>query len=518
MNLYSNKQRWKIILLIFALLLIGISLYFSNSIVSQVASRERKRAEEWAEAIKKKAELVQLTNQTFTQLREKERREMKLWSSATKEIFKPLSKNQIENYDLPLKIINQNNSIPVILYDQNNQVSEFLHLDSDFSTFKSKHKGIEDSILSKKFNDTLIEIAKGWKYKIEIQIDSDFVMTCAYTDSKVITQLERNRDSLINAFNTELTTNDQSVPIILYNKKNDSIIATNMDRTSSNATLLRKTITRLQKKNKTIPIRFGKNQDNILVYDDSPELKKLHYFPYIQFIIISLFIFIGYLLFNTFRKAEQNQVWAGMAKETAHQLGTPLSSLVGWVEYLSTQNLDPSVPKEIKKDVFRLEQVANRFSKIGSSTQLENLSITETIRSITDYLKTRVSTKIEFTYQFPNYEIHIPHNRPLIEWVIENIVKNAVDSMENTGKITIQISEEDKELHIDILDTGKGMNPKLFKTIFKPGFTTKKRGWGLGLSLVKRIITEYHKGKVFVLASEIGKGTTIRISLTKNKI
>jgi signal transduction histidine kinase len=272
-------------------------------------------------------------------------------------------------------------------------------------------------------------------------------------------------------------------------------------------------IQRLKKNNKPISIVFSSKQNSLLYYDDSPELKQLQYFPYIQFLIFSLFIFVGYLILNTFRKAEQNQVWAGMAKETAHQLGTPLSSLLAWVQYLETMDVDSSITSEMQKDVARLEQVANRFSKIGSTTQLENKDIVLTVLTVFNYLKTRVSSKIEFHFTSFYPEMLVPHNPALIEWVIENICKNAADTMETEGKLTINIHPSENEIYIDITDTGKGIPHNQFKTIFKPGFTTKKRGWGLGLSLVKRIIKEYHKGDVFVLHSEIDKGTTFRITL-----
>jgi hypothetical protein len=515
MNLYSKKQRWKIIFLGLALILISASLYFSNTIVSNVSKRERFRVKQWAEAIKKKAELVQLTNLTFSQLRDKERNEMELWSNATKEILKPIEGVNMPDYTLPLQIININKSIPVILYDNHQEVSEHLHLNLNYTSFKKNHKSKPDSIVRRLFNDSLIRLANSWKYKISIEIDKGLVMTCAYTDSKEITRLERNRDSLIQAFNKELKANEGAVPVLLVDAKTDSILATNLPLSNSNKNDVINTIKRLKKSNNAIPINFSSKQNSLLYYDDSPELKKLQYFPYVQFIIFALFIFVGYLIFNTFRKAEQNQVWAGMAKETAHQLGTPLSSLMAWVQYLESQNIDQSIAVEMQKDVNRLEQVANRFSKIGSSTQLENKNIVETVQTVINYLKNRVSSKIIFEVKSDALEMMVDHNPPLIEWVIENITKNAVDSMETAGKLTIQIQQEGQHIHIDIQDTGKGIPHSEFKTIFKPGYTTKKRGWGLGLSLVKRIINEYHQGKVYVLQSEIDKGTTFRISLKK---
>ena len=515
MNLYSKKQRWKIIFLGLALILISASLYFSNTIVYNVSKRERFRVKQWAEAIKKKAELVQLTNLTFSQLRDKERNEMELWSNATKEILKPIEGGNMPDYTLPLQIININKSIPVILYDNHQEVSEYLHLNFDYSSFKKIHTNKPDSLVRQLFNDSLIKLAKSWKYKITIEIDKGLVMTCAYADSKEITRLEKDRDSLIQAFNKELKANEGAVPVLLVDAKTDSILATNLPLSNNNKDEVRNTIERLKKSNNAIPINFSSKQNSLLYYDDSPELKKLQYFPYVQFIIFTLFIFVGYLIFNTFRKAEQNQVWAGMAKETAHQLGTPLSSLMAWVQYLESQDIDQSIALEMQKDVTRLEQVANRFSKIGSSTQLENKNIVETVQNVINYLKNRVSVKIVFSITSDTEEIIVPHNPPLIEWVIENITKNAVDSMETAGKLSIHMHREGQYVHIDIEDTGKGIPHSEFKTIFKPGFTTKKRGWGLGLSLVKRIINEYHKGKVYVLHSEMDKGTTFRIALKK---
>ncbi len=251
-----------------------------------------------------------------------------------------------------------------------------------------------------------------------------------------------------------------------------------------------------------------------MYFDESTDIKKLQWYPYIQFLIISLFVFTSYLVFSTFRKAEQNQVWAGMAKETAHQLGTPLSSLMAWVQYLETQNLDPMVIAEMQKDVDRLETITDRFSKIGSGAKMESKDLVITIGNILDYLRSRITDKVFIEYKIL-YEgpIFLNHNTSLIEWVVENICKNGVDAMEGKGKLTVSLQVVEKWIYIDISDTGKGISKNQFKRIFKPGFTTKTRGWGLGLSLAQRIITNYHKGKISVLHSEIGKGTCFRISL-----
>jgi signal transduction histidine kinase len=263
------------------------------------------------------------------------------------------------------------------------------------------------------------------------------------------------------------------------------------------------------------PTELTYNGESKLLYlKDSEEVQQLFWLPYLQFGILGLIVLIGYLLFSMYRKAEQNQVWAGMAKETAHQLGTPLSSMMAWVAYLEQQDIDPMIPREMHKDLERLEKITDRFSKIGSGAKLIEADLAQTIENNLNYLKARLSQKVDIQFELKGERpLMVQHNASLIEWVIENICKNAVDAMEGIGSLRIEVLEVAEWVHIDISDTGKGLTPKQFKTIFEPGYSTKKRGWGLGLTLVKRIVEEYHKGKVFVLHSEPEKGTTFRISL-----
>lgn len=266
-----------------------------------------------------------------------------------------------------------------------------------------------------------------------------------------------------------------------------------------------------------------KLEDQILQYiyfKPSVLIDLLRFYPYIQLTIISIFILIAYFAFSYSRNAEQNQVWVGMSKETAHQLGTPLSSLYGWTEILKTQNVDPNIPQEIEKDLDRLTTITDRFSKIGSQPKLEELNLNEVLSKVINYLRSRLSQQVNFSYQ---YDIDpgtlIPLNRPLIEWVIENVTKNAVDAMNGKGSLTFLVTQGVKgQIYIDIQDTGKGIPKREQNKIFKPGFTTKTRGWGLGLSLVKRIIEQYHFGKIFVKSSEAGVGTVFRISLSPDRI
>lgn len=516
MNLYSNKQKWKIAFLVVALILVGASLFVSNKIVTKVSEQERNRVKQWADAIKKKAELIKLTNRTFSQLREKEYNEMELWIDATKEISKPISGDLFPDYTLPLKIINKNKDIPVILFDNTGTISGYINLDFDTTSLKKFKPELNKKEINRLFEDSLRTLANAWKLRnpaFTIEVYKDLFMTYVYNDSKKIFRLEHERDSLIHAFNQELISNQGLLPVILLDVTKDSIIATNIDEEELKKSTLQELKLYYLKQNKPIEISFSNHQNSLLLYDNSPELKQLQYFPYIQFIIIGLFIFIAYLVFSTFRKAEQNQVWAGMAKETAHQLGTPLSSLIAWIQLLENENIDQNMVEEMKKDVFRLETVTNRFSKIGSEAKLSRENIVKTIEEVTNYLKSRISSKIELNFHHPKKEILVNHNPPLMEWVFENIIKNAVDSIEKIGKIDINIHENKNGVIIDVKDSGKGVPKKLVKSIFKPGFTTKKRGWGLGLSLVKRIVNEYHKGKIVLLESDSTNGTTFRITL-----
>jgi hypothetical protein len=517
MNLYSSKQRWKIALLLLALALIAVSFFVSNAIVVKIGERERARVEQWADAIQQKLELVKLTNRTFSQLRDKERREMQLWVDATKEISKESPLDQIPDFSFPLKIIDENKDIPVILMDNEENISGSRNIDLDTSIFLKKAPHAKTKELQKIIDDSLRKLAKNWvenqKY-FNVEVFEGLTMTYAFNDSKGIVKLEKERDSLIQAFNRELIENEELVPVILVEEGSNKIIGTNLSQEEIAKKGKLEFIERLKAQNEPIIIDFKSGSRNVLYFDDSPELKQLQYYPYIVFFIIGLFILIGYLVFSTFRRAEQNQVWAGMAKETAHQLGTPLSSLMAWIQLLESQDVDPTVITEMQKDVNRLEKVTDRFSKIGSGTVLKPTDINVTISGVLDYLRPRISQQIDIKFSADTANI-VKHNAPLIEWVIENIAKNAVDAMENKGKLTVTVQGSKAWVYIDITDNGKGIAANQFKTIFKPGFSTKKRGWGLGLSLVKRIVNEYHKGKVYVLHSEPNVSTTFRIALPK---
>jgi signal transduction histidine kinase len=321
-------------------------------------------------------------------------------------------------------------------------------------------------------------------------------------------------------FPYSIIANNNTVPVILTDESDNIISARNFNEEKSrDIKYMLNSLEKIKEKNEPIKINLEKGHYNLIYYKDSIILTMLMYYPYTQLGIIVFFIFVSYLAFRSSRKAEQNQVWVGMSKETAHQLGTPTSSLAGWIEILQQNYPDISITKELALDVERLEKVTERFSRIGSKPALVNENIIEIISQTVDYLKLRTSSKVKIIIDYnPGTDVRVPVNPALFEWVIENVFKNAVDSMEGSGEITVRITESEKHVLIDIFDTGKGIPKSAFNKIFNPGFTTKQRGWGLGLSLAKRIIEEYHNGKIFVRHSEVGKGSCIRIVMNKDKI
>lgn len=276
---------------------------------------------------------------------------------------------------------------------------------------------------------------------------------------------------------------------------------------------MQRLLKRFANENRPIEIMYQDEVRNYVYYGNSPLLNKLKYYPLALLLIIFLFAAVVYFFYRSSKNATQNKLWSGMAKETAHQIGTPLSSLVGWAEILKDENVNPDHIKEIEKDINRLQTITDRFSKIGSIPELSETDVVQATQDAYDYLKSRSSKLIEFEFTSPDKALNVLMNEQLYSWCIENLVKNAIDAMKGKGQLSIAIIPEDKHIHINITDSGKGIPRHLYRTIFEPGFTSKKRGWGLGLSLSKRIIEDYHKGKLKVLHSEVDKGTTMQITL-----
>jgi len=380
MNIYATKKRWKLFLLIGAIAISALTLWYTQNLVEQLKEQERQRMALWAEAM----------------------REMTL-----------LDVNTTAPSFISDVIIN-NTTIPVILVDE---------------------------------SDTILY----------------------YRNIKVNEKREKS---------------------VLYNKLN-----------------------KMKADSSSFVIDLGDGEKQYLYYGDSILIKQLSWFPFVQLLVVSVFVFVAYLAFSGARKAEQDQVWAGMAKETAHQLGTPTSSLLGWIDVLKMKLGDDELLNEMNKDVNRLQTITDRFSKIGSKPEMKSVSLNDVIVESIEYLKKRTSNKIEFIIETPDEPVMVKLSSVLFEWALENISKNAIDASQGKGFIKISLKRNNNHAVIDVKDEGKGISKSNFKAIFQPGFTTKKRGWGLGLTLTKRIIEQYHGGKIFVKESEVGKGSTIRIIL-----
>jgi K+-sensing histidine kinase KdpD len=329
---------------------------------------------------------------------------------------------------------------------------------------------------------------------------------------------EENLDEDIMSYLIQILSKNSTIPIIIVDKNDDIMEIGNIKFNNNNKEkILAKKLSKMKARQQFIVIPLGDDDEQYLYYKESSLQSKLRYYPIFQLSVIMLFIAIAYIAFSQARKAEQNLVWIGMAKETAHQLGTPISSLIALVELLKEENVNPSIIEELDKDAQRLEKITERFSKVGSQPELYPENLYQQLFNIMEYLKTRISRKIEFTSNFsPDQELYIPLSSSLFSWVIENLVRNSVDSIENKpGKISIEVSELEKEVQIEVIDNGKGIPKSKQKTVFNPGYTTKKRGWGLGLSLSKRIIENYHNGKLFLKVSDPKKLTIFRIVLKK---
>jgi signal transduction histidine kinase len=360
------------------------------------------------------------------------------------------------------------------------------------------------AIVSVVVSNTLIKkLAEEEREKVEIWAEAGRVVV--------------NENAELNlALTLRILEGNTTIPIILLDENNQVIQSNNIEVPERNVeAFFEKKVKELKSKNEPIAFDIGDGVFHYLYYDDSIILKRLLVYPYIQLSVMFVFILIAFLALASTKRAEQNKVWVGLSKETAHQLGTPISSLMAWMEYLQAKGIEPALLGEMEKDVKRLGTIAERFSKIGSQPSPTLVDINRSLRSALDYMRTRISSKVRLTVSLPDEPVWVVMNDSLFAWVVENLIKNAVDAMEGQGEISIQEEVRRKSVRIDVSDTGKGVPKSKFNTIFHPGYTTKSRGWGLGLSLVRRIIESYNGGRIFVKSSEIGKGTTFRIELSR---
>ena len=353
------------------------------------------------------------------------------------------------------------------------------------------------------------DIAKVERFKMSLLAEATKRMVEAEPDQNV-------------SFELHIIEGNEDIPVIIIDEGDNLLSYRNIDILEKKPQLSSKIVAKMKSRHEPIVIEYESGIRQYIYYDDSFLKLNIIYFALVQALAVIVFVAVFAYIFIMRKRAEQNRVWVGLSRETAHQLGTPITSLMAWVEVLKEENLNPMYIDEMSKDVNRLRVIAERFSKIGSVPELKIENLTGVLHQSVEYLRKRVSNRIVITCDAAD-QMFVPLNVPLFEWVVENLCKNAVDAMEGEGRISILAEMTEGKAVIDVSDTGKGIAKSDFSTVFTPGYTTKKRGWGLGLSLVKRIVEEYHGGKIFVKSSEIGKGTTFRIVLPlqntkKNKI
>ena len=499
-NLYTHKKRWKWALAVVAMLVIAVSLWYTNRLVKSIAEQETRQVKMWAAAMEQQAMMMSSTTEFFNKVSEQEQLRVDLLADAYRRIM-DISSN--ENTAIYVAIIRNNISIPLVVTDEEENIM--------FSgNLPPEQEG------KKVFDD---EMKQAYSKFPPIKIDPGYgiVQWLYFDESRIYTELKAVLEGMMDHFMEEITLNSVGAPVIITNEDQTKILSFgNLDSIQMQDTsFVRQQLKIMADENDPLQIEFMNMGKATIFYRTSDLVQQMRYYPVIQIFVFALFLLIAYLLFSSARRSEQNQVWAGMAKETAHQLGTPLSSLMGWVELLKMQE-EPFVGTyEMEKDIERLQIVADRFSKIGSVPMLEPTNINFLIRDTMDYLQKRFSKKFEFDINLPEGELIMPLIPSLFRWVLENLTKNAIDAMGDKGKLTLDLIDDGDHIHLDLSDTGKGIPKSQIKQVFNPGFTSKKRGWGLGLSLAKRIIEDYHKGKIFVKSSVVGEGTTFRITLKK---
>jgi len=457
-NIYIRKQRWKLGLASAAFVIVIASFWYTNNLVKRIAKDEQIKAKLWAEAVQKRAQLIRFTHELFSEIKSEERKKAELYAEATKQLS---NFGENADYNFALKVLQDNTTVPVILVNDNGEMTP-RNLDPE----KSK----DTTYLRRELN-----LMKEKYAPVEINYYKNFKSYLYYKDSKVFSDIQLVFDNLIKSFR-EVAINTAETPVVYTDSTRTQIIAKSdkIDSLAINTPeKLKQTLSHLETQNPPIAIDLGDGQINYIFYAESELLTKLKYYPYVQFGAIGLFLLIAYVLFSTARKAEQDQVWVGMSKETAHQLGTPLSSLMAWNEHLLSLGVEESIISEMQQDVKRLNTITDRFSKIGSQPTLVQENVNEVLSNSINYLKKRTSKNVHYDLKLPEEIIQAQLCTPLFDWVIENLCKNAVDAMDGKGKITVEMWGIPEGLIINITDTGKGIPKSKFTTVFEPGFTTK---------------------------------------------
>jgi two-component system, sporulation sensor kinase D len=497
-TLYSGRN-WKSWLAVAAAFIVLGTLLYTNYLIKLIGFEERQKVELWAKAVQNRAELVKRSNAIFKEFEVEDRKNINLWAEANQ--FMVQFEGDGDIY-FPSRILTNNTTIPVIITDLQGRI---LFTNNFPESVEADSNALNLALERLRLKNAPIDVS----YKIGRTLIPQFLY---YDDSRIYNNLRNTLDSLVQSFISETVINAASVPVVFTNETGDSLVAYgNLDVRLKNAADSLDLIAQMQYFN-SIPIELGDGQRYLIYYRDSKILYHLRYFPFVFLAIVAAFLLTGYVLLSLARRGEQNMLWVGMSKETAHQLGTPISSLMGWVEVLKMQGVNAEALTEINRDVDRLQNVAERFSKIGSLPDLQPGLLSSIASQTLDYLRPRIRPAIAFEFEnLLDEEPEINLNTPLMIWALENLIRNGVDATQGPGLIRLELGRNGNKLYLDVSDTGKGINRKYWKQVFKPGYTTKKRGWGLGLSLTRRIVETYHKGRIFVKWSEPDKGTTFRL-------
>ncbi len=503
-NIYKKRSTLKLVLLLLALIIALLTLFYTNLLTSAIAKEEERKVKLWADAIRNKAGLVKSTDSLFNRIALDERNYVKLWSDATSLLPIVEDPNMLTFLS---EISRNNNKIPILLINEDNRIIGARNFE-DASNFNGQP--FEGEIKSR------FSLYPPLQIRVNIS-GVNIINDVYYLDSKLFLELKEILNGQMQSFISEVVINSASVPVIMTDADQQIISHGNLSDSENKNQKDRLTrFKKMQKEGQHMTVEIADKEIVHIYYENSNIINQLKFFPFVQLAIFAGFLFLAYLAFSSSRNAEQNQVWVGMSKETAHQLGTPLSSLAAWLEIIRDADpkdlKDMQVVDEMEKDINRLNLIAERFSKIGSIPELAKIPVKPVLEDIISYFKARSSRLVTFELICAEDQMAFMH-KELLDWVFENLIKNALDAMEGEGNIVIYVTSSSGLVFIDIEDSGKGIQKSEWNRIFQPGYTTKKRGWGLGLSLARRIIEIYHKGKIFVKHSEPGKGSTFRVVL-----
>jgi signal transduction histidine kinase len=497
----SSKNKLEILLLVVVAVMAIGTVFYANFLANKIEKQEESQVILWAKAISEKTKVLKMSNEVFQRLAKEERKKVEITSNTTRFL---ISESDNEKMSFFVSILELNDQIPVIYTDANNRILTTRNVDD-----KSLKTG---SFLSKKNH---IEYFKYPPIEMDVLNKKNYIY---YRESIIFQKISNVIKESSSQFVDEITNNSSQLPVVLLDKQGELLHFGNIPiDVEKNELKFKAYIDELKASQKPIIIDIDPKNKKYLYYKSSNIATYIKWFPIGLYSILAMLLVLTFTAIKNTRNFEKNQIWVGMSKETAHQLGTPISSLTAWLEVFEDTSQLPenqrNVVEEMKKDVNRLTLIADRFSKIGSKPKLESIQLAEIVQTCFDYLKNRASKRVKFTLEPIDELIYVEINRQLFEWVVENMVKNAFDAIGNEGTVQIKTTVFHDKICVDIIDSGKGILPKDVERIFEPGFTTKKRGWGLGLSLCKRIIHDYFGGKIYVLNSQLNQGTTIRVEL-----